>query len=96
MGVILILGRRRAILRRGEWRCADIGLERRLNLWTEEFLRSAEGPGLAEADQEMAVAREMAARTGGRVIHAAQSSPERTARDFFSKRQLPLAFPEPE
>lgn len=96
MGVIVSIGRHRALLRRGEWRCADLALERRLNEWTEQWLQSNQAPGLDDANQEIAVAQEMAARTGGRVIYAARSAPERSVRDFFLKRQFRLAFPEPE
>jgi len=96
MGVILSLGKHKAVLRRGEWRCADLGWERCLNRWTEEWLKSGDAPGLEETDQEMAVAREMANRAGGRVLYVARSSPARTARDFFPKRQYRLAFPDAE
>lgn len=94
MGIILSLGKHKAVLRRGEWRCADLGWERRLNQWTEEWLQSGQAPSLAEANQELAVAKEMAARSGGRVLYVARSSPERAVRDFFPKRQYKLAFPD--
>lgn len=96
MGIILSLGRHKALLRRGEWRCADLEWERRLNQWTEEWLQSGQAPGMEEANQELAVAREMAARSGGRVLYMARSSPERVLRDFFPKRQYRLAFPDVE
>jgi hypothetical protein len=96
MGIILSVGKHKAVLRRGEWRCAYLPMERLLNHWTEEWLQSGHAPSLAEADQELAVAREMAARSGGRVLYVARSSPERVVRDFFAKRQYRLAFPEPE
>jgi hypothetical protein len=96
MGVILSLGKHKAVLRHGEWRCADLGWERCLNRWTEEWLQSGDAPGLEEADQELAVAREMANRAGGRVLYVARSSPERTVRDFFPKRQYRLEFPDEE
>ncbi|MEJ5366991.1 MAG: hypothetical protein WHT08_01650 [Bryobacteraceae bacterium] len=96
MGVIVSIGKHRAWLRRGEWRCADLRLERRLNEWTEEWLQSGSAPRLDDADQELAVAREMAARAGGRVMYSARTSPERTVRDFFPKRQFRLAFPDVE
>lgn len=94
MGVIVSFGKHRAVLRRGEWRCADLEMERRLNDWTEQWLQSGSAPRLDDADQEMAVAREMAARVGGRVMYAARGLPERTVRDFFAKRQFKLAFPD--
>lgn len=94
MGVIVSFGKQRALLRRGEWRCADLDLERRLNDWTEQWLQSGSAPRLEEADQELAVAREMAARAGGRVMYAARGAPERSVRDFFPKRQFKLAFPD--
>ncbi|MGQ9918284.1 MAG: hypothetical protein ACUVS7_12775 [Bryobacteraceae bacterium] len=94
MGVIVSFGRQRALLRRGEWRCADAQLERQLNEWTEEWLRSGRAPRLDQADQELAVAREMAARGGGRVMYVARGAPERAVRDFFPKRQLKFAFPD--
>jgi hypothetical protein len=96
MGVIVSFGKQRALLRRGEWRCADLDLERRLNEWTEQWLQSGSAPRLEEADQELAVAREMAARAGGRVMYAARGAPERSVRDFFPKRQFKLAFPDVE
>ncbi len=96
MGVIVALGKQKAVLRRGEWRCADQALERQLNRWTEEWLLSGRAPGLDEPDHEMAVAREMAARLGGRILYRARTTPQRAVRDFFAKRQFRLAFPEPQ
>jgi len=94
MGVIIAAGKHKAVLRRGEWRCADQGIERQLNRWTEDWLLSGAAPGLDEADHEMAVAREMAARLGGRILYRARTAPHRSIRDFFPKRQFRLAFPD--
>jgi hypothetical protein len=94
MGVIVALGKQKAVLRRGEWRCADSSLERQLNRLTEEWLLSGNAPGLGEPDHEMAVAREMASRFGGRILYRARTAPQRTVRDYFPKRQFRLAFPD--
>lgn len=96
MGVIVAVGRQKAVLRHGEWRCADRALEKQLNQWTEEWLLSGNAPGLDEPDHEMAVAQEMAERLGGRILYRARTAPQRAVRDFFAKRQFRLAFPEPE
>lgn len=93
MGVIVAVGKQKALLRRGEWRCANQELEKQLNRWTEEWLRSGAAPGLEEPDHELAVAREMAARLGGRILYRARTTPRRSVRDFFAKRQFRLAFP---
>lgn len=94
MGVILSLGKHKAVLRRGEWRCADLCWEQRLNRWTEDWLKSGDAPPITDASQELAVAKAMAERTGGRVLYVARSAPERAVRDFFPKRQFRLAFPD--
>jgi hypothetical protein len=36
----------------------------------------------------------MAARLGGRILYRARTSPQRSIRDFFPKRQFRLAFPD--
>ncbi|MCX7602814.1 MAG: hypothetical protein N2036_01945 [Bryobacteraceae bacterium] len=90
------VGKQKAVLRRGEWRCADQTLERKLNEWTGQWLLSGQAPRLEEPDHELAVAREMAARLGGRILYRARTAPQRAVRDFFPKRQFRLAFPESE
>lgn len=92
MGVILSIHKQKALLRDGEWRCPDRALEEKLNRWTSAWLLSPQGPRLDSADPEVEVAREMAARTGGRLRYVSRSSPLRSARVYFRRRQFRLAF----
>jgi hypothetical protein len=86
------LGRQKAFLRDGEWRCADLALERQLNQITGDWIAATGGPGLDSPDPEAEVARELAQRTGGHVLFQTKSNARKSARIYFARRQFRLAF----
>ena len=92
MGVILSLGRQKAFLRDGEWRCADLALERRLNYLTTQWIVETGGPKLNSPDPEVETARELERLTGGRVLLQSKSNARKAARIYFARRQYRLAF----
>lgn len=92
MGVILSLGRQKAFLRDGEWRCADLALEQRLNQITSQWIADTGGPKLNSPDPEVEAARELARLTGGRVLLQSKSNARKAARIYFARRQFRLAF----
>jgi hypothetical protein len=92
MGVILSLGKQKAFLRDGEWRCADLALERQLNQITSEWIAETGGPKLDSPDPEVEAAREMARRTGGRLVLQSKPNARKAARIYFARRQYRLAF----
>ncbi len=92
MGVILTLGRQKAFLRDGEWRSADLDLERRLNESTGAWILATGGPSLNSPDPEAEVAKELARVTGGRVLLQSKSNARKSARIYFARRQYRLEF----
>jgi hypothetical protein len=92
MGVVLRIGSRKAFLRDGQWRCADLGLELRLNRETDRWIGDTGGPGLASADPEADVAKEMARRYGGVVKLHVQAPPKRSMSHYLSRRQYTFDF----
>lgn len=92
MGVILSLGRQKAFLRDGEWRCADLAIEQQLNLITNQWISETGGPRLDSPDPEVEAARELARRTGGRLLLQSKSNARKSARIYFARRQYRLAF----
>jgi hypothetical protein len=92
MGVVIRIGARRALLREGEWRCADLRLEQRLNAQTEAWIAETGGPELGAEDPEAEVAREMARRNGGAVQMHAPAQGGRMQRLYFARRQFSFNF----
>ncbi len=92
MGVMVRFGKQKAFLRRGEWFSADPNLENRLNQVTNRWIQQTGGPPLNDHDHERTVAREIAARCGGRIIVRIRPSPKLSARIYISRRQLDLDF----
>ncbi|MFN7923480.1 MAG: hypothetical protein U0Q16_25485 [Bryobacteraceae bacterium] len=92
MSVLVQFGKRKAILRTGRWLSADLGLERRLNDGTVEWIRSTGGPPVSEKDQERTVAAEMATQFGGRIALYLQSQSGDSEKFFLEHRQLSFAF----
>lgn len=92
MGVILGLGRQKAFLRDGEWRCADLALEQQLNHITSQWIAETGGPKLDSPDPEVEAAHELARRTGGRVLLQSKSNARKAHRIYFARRQYRLAF----
>lgn len=92
MSVLVQFGKRKAILRAGRWLSADLGLERRLNDGTVEWIHSTGGPPLSDGDQEKTVAGEMATIHGGRIVLHLQSQTGDSAKYFLEKRQLTFQF----
>ena len=92
MGVVVKIGTRKAILREGQWRCADPRLELRLNQETECWIGETGGPELGSADPEADVARTIAAICGGVVKLHVQARPKRSMSLYFSRRQYSFDF----
>ena len=92
MGVVVRFGARRAFLREGEWRCADLKLERRLNEQTKAWITETGGPDLGAEDPEAELAREMARRNGGAVHLHTPARPNRSRRLYFERRQYSFDF----
>jgi hypothetical protein len=92
MGVIVAFGRRKAILRDGDWRSSDPALEAQLNELTRSWVEECGGPSLASTDPEKDAAIEIARRAGGRLVLHAVVGGRRSHRAWFAHRQYRLAF----
>ncbi len=92
MGVMVRFGRQIAFLRRGEWVSANPGLEEKLNRLTRSWIQQTGGPPVNDRNHERTVARELAARLGGRVVRGIRPATKKTAGDYISLRQLSLGF----
>lgn len=90
--MVVRIGARKALLREGEWRCADARLERRLNAQTQAWIAETGGPALGAEDPEAEVARELARRNGGVVQMHAPAHGERMRRLYFARRQFSFDF----
>lgn len=95
MSVLIRVGKRKAILRRGRWLAADRRLEDRLNSETRRWIQATGGPAFSEDDQEGAVAREIARRFGGRVRLHLRSRTASSAQAYLRHRQLEFDFSGP-
>ncbi len=92
MSLMVRFGRNKAILRAGQWVCADLDVERRLNLTTSQWIRETGGPGISCSDQEKAVAAEMARRFQGKVLLHIESTSGRSSAYFIQQRQMRFEF----
>jgi hypothetical protein len=92
MGVVLKVGRQRAFLRNGEWRCADAGVELLLNQTLQGWIEESGGPSLSSQEPEADAAREVARRVGGRILMSVPANRRQSQRDYFARRQYKLAF----
>ncbi len=92
MGMVLKIGARKAFLRSGQWRCADLRLESLLNQETERWIGETGGPDIASADPEAEVARQMAAVCGGIVKMHVRANQKRSTSLYFSRRQYSFDF----
>lgn len=90
MGVLIRVGKQKAILRRGRWLAADASLEALLNTRTSSWIAETGGPPLQSKDQESAVATEMARQVGGRVLMHVPAL--RSSKIYIRLRQLRLDF----
>jgi hypothetical protein len=92
MGVVVKIGVRKAILREGQWRCADPRLELRLNRETDRWILETGGPEIGSADPEADVARTIAGRCGGVMKLHVQAPSKRSSALYFSRRQYSFDF----
>lgn len=92
MGVIVQIRDRKAFLRHGVWWSADLELEARLNELTDAWIRECGGAPLSSPDPELATAREIARRAGGKALLHAPGSARQLQRQYFSRRQYRLPF----
>jgi len=95
MSVLIRVDGRKAIYRSGKWFSSDSELENSLNQLTDQWISATGGPPIEEKDQELAIAAEVANRTGGRVKLHYPSMSKKTAAILFSKRQMTLDFGAP-
>ncbi len=92
MPVLVRFEKRKAFLRDGRWRSADVALEVSLNEATTRWIRETGGPSFSDSDQERSVAREMAERYEGRILLHSRSRSGRSAEVFLKQRQMTLEF----
>jgi len=92
MGVVLQVGKQRAILRAGEWRCADTKLEEQLNDTLQSWIEECGGPSLNSPDPETDAARAVAGRVKGRVLLSVPANPRAAHRIYFARRQYSFDF----
>lgn len=90
MGIVVRFEKQKALLREGEWRCADLTLEQRLNSLTAQWILETGKPAIGAQDPEREVAAEMARRLDGAILYHAPSKGREASRLFFKKRQLTL------
>lgn len=90
MSVIVLFGRRKAILYCARWKAADSALEQRLNQETQRWLRETGGPPAGSPDPDHTTAMEVGTANGGRVYRHV-SSQRNQVRDAYARaRQLEL------
>ncbi len=92
MPLLVRFDKRKAFLRDGRWRSADVALETSLNEATTNWIRQTGGPPFSDADQERSVAREMAERYEGKILIHMRSRSGRSAEYFIQQRQMTLEF----
>jgi len=92
MPVLVRFEKRKAFLRDGRWRSADVALELSLNEATMKWIRETGGPSFSDTDQERSVAREMAERFAGKILLHSRSRSGRSAEIFLQQRQMTLEF----
>jgi hypothetical protein len=92
MGVLLSVNGKKAILRHGEWRCADAAVERALARACEEWIEQTGGPALDARDPELEAAQAVAARIGARVLMRVRANRRREAQNYLVRRQMSLPF----
>lgn len=90
MGVLLRIGRQKAILRGAEWRCALPSLEEQLNGFTRAWVhRDAQREELS-GDMEAAIAQAVAAKFGGRVLLRSRPRAQAIQQRYMHLRQMSL------
>jgi hypothetical protein len=92
MPVLARFDKRKAFLRDGRWRSADVTLEASLNEATMEWIRQTGGPPMSDSDQERTVARKMAERFEGKILIHMRSKLGRSQAHFLQQRQMKLEF----
>ena len=92
MGVVVKIGSRKAFLRQGQWRSADLRLELRLNAETDRWIGETGGPELASSDPEADVARALAKICGGAVQMHVQAHHKRSTSLYIARRQYTFDF----
>lgn len=92
MGVVVRIGRVKAFLRAGEWRSADLRIERALNQLTTDWISSTGGPPVDAPDPDRLVAQEIIRRQGGKILLSAAASGKTVFRSYLSKRQMSFDF----
>jgi hypothetical protein len=95
MGVILRVGRKRAILQNARWKAADLKLEAELQVITDNWIHETGGPAAGDLDPDLSTARFVARQQKGVILGASRPRRTRVLDTYFRKRQLPLDFGPP-
>lgn len=90
MGVLLRIGKQKAILRGAEWRCALAPLEAELNAFTKTWVQREARSEELTGDLEAAISRAVVGRYQGKILMRTQPRAEQTQRRYFHLRQLDL------
>ena len=92
MGVVLRVGKQKAFLRNGEWRCANPRLEHDLNETTRVWIEETGGPALRSTDPELDVAQAVAGKVNGRILQHSPADPKVSYHIYLSRRQTTFSF----
>lgn len=92
MGVIVGIGKQKALFRDGEWRCASPNVEQTLNRATREWLDETGGPALGSADPELETAKVIAKRVRGRILQHSPADRRLMSKQYLAFRQTRFSF----
>jgi hypothetical protein len=68
MAVMMRVGRHKAFLRRGEWRCASLDLERELNRFTRTWVQRDAPSEELKRELENSIAEAASRKFGGKLL----------------------------
>ncbi len=92
MGVVVRIGKVKALLRAGEWRSADLRVEESLNRLTAEWISNTGGPAVGARDPDLDLAKEICRQKNGRVLLSSAASGKTVFQTYLSRRQMTLDF----
>lgn len=90
MSVLLRIGKNKAILRGGEWRCSSAPLEEALNRFTRQWVQREASSSELKGNLEDRIADAAARRFEGRVALRLDSQARAHQRQYLNLRQLNL------
>jgi hypothetical protein len=92
MSVLVRIGRKKAILCAGKWRCADMRLEAQLQECLELWVQRTGGPPIGNADPDKFAAEAMCVEMEMEVILSNRPKSRSSQSAYLSKRQIRLPF----